>query len=73
MTAADKSRDGEERVTSGRRANMCDQVGPPRRQKAPHTWRNAVGSFLLLMSGPEIEALLKQDGGLQAKTVWEEI
>ena len=43
----------------------------PSKAKKPHTWRNRVDPFADVW--PEIEALLKQDAGLQAKTVWVEM
>ena len=50
---------------------MCDLVGPPRRRR--RRTRGERGSDPFAEVWPEIEALLKQDGGLQAKTVWEEL
>ena len=43
----------------------------PSESKTPHTWRTRVDPFAEVW--PEIEALLKQDAGLQAKTVWAEL
>ena len=43
----------------------------PSKAKKPHTWRTRVDPFAEVW--PEIEALLKQDAGLQAKTVWAEM
>ena len=45
--------------------------GRPSGSKAPHLWRTRVDPFAEVW--PEIETLLKQDSGLQAKTVWEEL
>jgi hypothetical protein len=43
----------------------------PSEAKKPHTWRTRVDPFADVW--PEIEALLKQDARLQAKTVWAEM
>ena len=43
----------------------------PSALRAPHTWRTREDPFEAVW--PEVEALLEQDGGLQAKTVFEEL
>jgi transposase len=43
----------------------------PSVSKVPHTWRTRSDPFGEVWA--EIEVLLKQDSGLQAKTVWEEL
>src|SRR5476649_2496867 len=43
----------------------------PSKAKKPHTWRNRVDPFAEVW--PEVEALLRQDAGLQAKTVLGEL
>ena len=43
----------------------------PSEAKKPHAWRTRVDPFVEVW--PEIEALLRQDAGLQAKTVWAEL
>ena len=43
----------------------------PSEAKPSHTWRTRVDPFAEVW--PEIEVLLKQDTGLQAKTVWAEL
>jgi transposase len=43
----------------------------PSQAKVPHTWRTRVDPFAEVW--PEIEALLHQDAGLQAKTIWAEL
>ena len=66
-------------VTAAAKAGMSERTarkyvrsgGIPSEAKAPHTWRTRLDPFA--DAWPEIEALLKQDGGLQAKTVWEEL
>jgi transposase len=66
-------------VTAAARAGMSERTarkyvrsgGTPSEAKAPHTWRTRVDPFAEVW--PQIEALLRQDAGLQAKTVWEEL
>jgi transposase len=43
----------------------------PSQAKLPHTWRTRPDPFVEVW--PEVEALLRQDGGLQAKTIWTEL
>jgi hypothetical protein len=43
----------------------------PSALKAPRTWRTRPDPFAEVW--PEIESLLRQDGVLQAKTVWGEL
>jgi hypothetical protein len=43
----------------------------PSATKAPHTWRTRPDPYAEVW--PEIEALLKQDGGLEAKTIFMEL
>src|SRR6185437_17071724 len=43
----------------------------PSQSKAPHTWRTRPDPFAEVW--PEIESLLRQDAGLQAKTIWTEL
>ena len=70
---------GLSQVTAAAKAGMSERTarkyvhsgGTPSEAKAPHTWRTRVDPFAEVW--PEIEALLKQDAGLQAKTVWEEM
>ena len=70
---------GLSQVTAAAKAGMSERTarkyvrsgGRPSEAKAPHTWRTRVDPFAEVW--PEIETLLKQDGGLQAKTVWEEM
>ena len=70
---------GLSQVTAAAKAGMSERTarkyvrsgGTPSEAKAPHTWRTRSDPFADVW--PEIEALLKQDGGLQAKTVWEEL
>jgi transposase len=66
-------------VTAAAKAGMSERTArkyvrsgaTPSAAKAPHTWRTREDPFAEVW--PEIEALLKQDAGLQAKTVWEEL
>ena len=66
-------------MTAAAKAGMSERTarkyvrsgGTPSEAKAPHTWRTRVDPFAEVW--PEIEALLQQDAGLQAKTVWEEL
>ena len=70
---------GISQVTAAAKAGMSERTArkyvrsgvTPSEAKAPHTWRTRLDPFADVW--PEIEALLKQDGGLQAKTVWEEL
>jgi transposase len=57
---------------SERSARKYGRLGrAPSQVKAPHTWRTRADPFEGVW--PEIEALLRQDGGLQAKTIWTEL
>ena len=66
-------------TTAAAKAGMSERTarkyvrsgGTPSVTKVSHTWRTRVDPFG--EAWPEIEALLKQDSGLQAKTVWEEL
>jgi len=66
-------------VTAAAKAGMSERTArkyvrsgaTPSAGKAPHTWRTRVDPFAEVW--PEIEALLRQDAGLQAKTVWAEL
>src|SRR5450631_4444989 len=66
-------------VTAAAKAGMSERTArkyvrsgaTPSEAKAPHGWRTRVDPFAEVW--PEIEALLRQDAGLQAKTVWEEL
>jgi transposase len=66
-------------VTAAAKAGMSERTarkyvrsgGTPSAVKAPHTWRTRSDPFGEVWT--EIEALLKQDSGLQAKAVWEEM
>jgi transposase len=66
-------------VTAAAKAGMSERTArkyarsgaTPSAVKVPHTWRTRPDPFAEVW--PEIEALLKQDAGLQAKTVWEEL
>lgn len=66
-------------VTAAAKAGMSERTArkylcsgaTPSASKRPHTWRTRLDPFAEVW--PEIEALLRQDSGLQAKTVWEEL
>ena len=66
-------------VTAAAKAGMSERTArkyvrsgaTPSEAKVPHTWRTRSDPFAEVW--PEIEALLRQDAGLQAKTVWEEL
>ena len=70
---------GNSQVTAAVKAGMSERTARkyahsgaiPSQAKAPHTWRTRVDPFAEVW--PEIEALLRQDGGLQAKTIWAEL
>jgi hypothetical protein len=70
---------GISHATAAAKAGMSERTarkyvrsgGTPSATKAPHTWRTRLDPFGEVWA--EIEALLKQDSGLQAKTVWEEL
>jgi transposase len=66
-------------VTAAAKAGMSERTArkyvrsgaTPSEAQAPHAWRTRVDPFAEVW--PQIEALLRQDAGLQAKTVWEEL
>jgi transposase len=70
---------GIAQVTAAAKAGMSERTArkyahsgaTPSQAKAPHTWRTRADPFAEVW--PEIEALLRQDGGLQAKTIWTEL
>ena len=63
-------------ATAAAKAGMSERTarkyvrsgGTPSVTKVPHTWRTRLDPFGEVWA--EIETLLKQDSGLQAKTVW---
>jgi transposase len=66
-------------VTAAAKAGMSERSArkyarsgrTPSQAKAAHTWRTRVDPFMEVW--PEIQVLLQQDGGLEAKTVWTEM
>jgi transposase len=70
---------GIPQVTAAAKAGMSERTArkyvrsgrAPSQAKAPHTWRTRPDPFAEVW--PEVEALLRQDGGLQAKTIWTEL
>jgi transposase len=70
---------GIAQVTAAAKAGMSERTArkyarlgrAPSQVKVPHTWRTRADPFGDVW--PEIEALLRQDAGLQAKTVWTEL
>jgi Integrase core domain len=70
---------GIPQVTAAAKAGMSERSArkygrsgrAPSQLKVPHTWRTRPDPFEGVW--PEIEALLRQDGGLQAKTIWTEL
>jgi hypothetical protein len=70
---------GIPQVTAAAKAGMSERTarkfarlgGAPLVVKVPHTWRTRPDPFEAVW--PEVEALLRQDGGLHAKTVWREL
>ncbi len=72
-------RQGIPQVTAAAKAGMSERTArkyvrsgrEPSAAKVPHTWRTRPDPFAEVW--PEVEALLRQDGGLQAKTVWGEL
>ncbi|MGH8702859.1 MAG: IS21 family transposase [Burkholderiales bacterium] len=70
---------GIARVTAAAKAGMSEPTArkyarlgrAPSAVQVPHTWRTRPDPFAAVW--PEVEALLRQDGGLQAKTVWLEL
>src|SRR5947208_16958699 len=71
--------EGIRQVTAAGKAGMSERSArkygrldrSPSQVKVPHTWRTRPDPFEGVW--PEIEALLRQDGGLQAKTIWTEL
>jgi transposase len=70
---------GIPQVTAAAKAGMSERTArkyarsgrAPSQAKVPHTWRTRPDPFAEVW--PEVEALLRQDGGLQAKTIWTEL
>jgi transposase len=70
---------GIPQVTAAAKAGMSERTArkyahsgrAPSQAKVPHTWRTRPDPFADVW--PEIEALLRQDSGLQAKTIWAEL
>ena len=70
---------GITQVTAAAKAGMSERTarkylrsgGTPSESKVAHRWRTRPDPYAEVW--PEIEALLKQDAGLQAKTVWAEL
>ena len=70
---------GIPRVTAAAKAGMSERTArkyarsgrAPSAVKAAHTWRTRPDPFVEVW--PEVEALLGDDGGLQAKVVWAEL
>jgi hypothetical protein len=70
---------GITQVTAAAKAGMSERTArkyahsgrAPSQAKASHTWRTRADPFVDVW--PEVEALLRQDGGLQAKTIWTEL
>ena len=70
---------GVTQVTAAARAGMSERSarkygrlgGEPIPVKVPHTWRTRPDPYAEVWA--EVEALLRQDGGLQAKTIWGEL
>jgi hypothetical protein len=70
---------GNAQVTAAAKAGMSERTArkyarsgrAPSQAKLPHTWRTRADPFADVW--PEIEALLCQDAGLQAKTIWLEL
>jgi transposase len=70
---------GNSQVTAAVKAGMSERTARkyahsgamPSQAKAPHTWRTRPDPFEEVW--PEIEVLLRQDAGLQAKTIWAEL
>src|SRR5437660_3091756 len=70
---------GIPQVTAAAKAGMSERSArkygrlgrSPSQVKVPHTWRTRPDPFEGVWT--EIEALLRQDGGLQAKTIWTEL
>jgi transposase len=70
---------GIAQVTAAAKAGMSERTArkyahsgrAPSQAKVAHTWRTRPDPFIEVW--PEVEALLRQDPGLQAKTIWMEL
>jgi hypothetical protein len=70
---------GIPQVTAAVKAGMSERTARkyahsgrvPSQAKVSHTWRTRPDPFAEVW--PEVEVLLRQDGGLQAKTIWSEL
>jgi transposase len=70
---------GIAQVTAAAKAGMSERTArkyvrsgrAPSEAKIAHTWRTRPDPFVEVW--PEVEALLRQDGALQAKTIWMEL
>src|SRR4051812_9255623 len=70
---------GIAQVTAAAKAGMSERTArkyahsgdTPSVAKVPHTWRTRPDPFAAVW--PEVDALLRQDCGLQAKTIWMEL
>jgi transposase len=70
---------GIAQVTAAAKAGMSERTArkyahsgrAPSQAAVSHTWRTRPDPFVDVW--PEVEALLRQDGGLQAKTIWMEL
>jgi transposase len=70
---------GISQVTAAAKSGMSERTArkyahsgqAPSQAKVPHTWRTRSDPFAEVW--PEVEALLRQDSGLQAKTIWREL
>src|SRR5665213_3180868 len=70
---------GIPQVTAAAKAGMSERSArkyarsgqAPSQGKVSHTWRTRCDPFAEVW--PQIETLLRQDGGLEAKTVWTEM
>jgi hypothetical protein len=70
---------GIAQVTAAAKAGMSERTArkyahsgrAPSQAKVSHTWRTRPDPFVEVW--PEVEALLRQDAGLQAKTIWMEL
>jgi hypothetical protein len=70
---------GIAQVTAAAKAGMSERTArkyarsgrTPSQAKVSHTWRTRPDPFVEVW--PEVEALLRQDGALQAKTIWMEL
>src|SRR5947209_575806 len=66
-------------VTAAAKAGMSERTArkyarsgrAPSQVRVPHTWRTRPDPFEQVWQ--EVERLLRQDGGLQAKTIWMEL